>query len=495
MAWLKHKTTLSADLPHMAGITALDGLAIGAGAYLYLGSERDDGLSVFSLTSGGTAGFSDQLGASSRRGTFGLNDIEVLSLADQDVLLPSGMWDDRLAIHRIDAGGGLGGLKQLGADSALIGAMELIQPVQVADRSFLIAAQRGQEGFRSFRLRDDLSLEHRRHIADTETTYAQDVTAMTGAQIAGRSFFFTGSAEAGVSSYWMGKWGNVKARDSLGAEDGWGITAPSVMETAVVNDTGFVLVGAAGAGSLSVLRVNPWGGLFQEDHQLDSLTTRFDGITALETVSVQGRSFVLAGGSDDGITLFELAPDGQLFELQTLADSNDMTLSDISAIHAQPVGNEVQIFVASASEPGLTQFTFTPGALGESLAGRNGDDRLSGGAGDDLLTGFGGDDRLSGGAGDDRLIDGAGVDVMIGGAGADVFVFVQDSRMDQVRDFTPGEDRLDLSDFPLLYDMERLQFTQKDYGVLIRYGADRFRLEAEEGQLLVEDLGAGDFVF
>ena len=135
------------------------------------------------------------------------------------------------------------------------------------------------------------------------------------------------------------------------------------------------------------------------------------------------------------------------------------------------------------------------GDLGESLAGRNNDDRLTGGANDDLLTGFGGDDVLSGQGGDDRLIDGAGADVMRGGAGADVFTFVQDSRMDRVTDFTPGEDKLDLSDFPLLYDIDRLQFAQKDYGVLIRYGADRFRIETEDDQLLVSDLGADDFVF
>ena len=84
---------------------------------------------------------------------------------------------------------------------------------------------------------------------------------------------------------------------------------------------------------------------------------------------------------------------------------------------------------------------------------------------------------------------------MNGGAGADIFVFRQDGRLDTVTDFQNGQDRLDLTDFPLLHSMDRLDLIQKDYGVLVRFGLDRFRLEADMGQLMVNDLDAGDFIF
>ena len=67
--------------------------------------------------------------------------------------------------------------------------------------------------------------------------------------------------------------------------------------------------------------------------------------------------------------------------------------------------------------------------------------------------------------------------------------------MDTVTDFETGQDRLDLTDFAMLYSIDQLSFTQRAYGVLITFGADRFRIEEEDGQLLVEDLTEDHFVF
>ena len=101
------------------------------------------------------------------------------------------------------------------------------------------------------------------------------------------------------------------------------------------------------------------------------------------------------------------------------------------------------------------------GGLGDdTLSGRLGADTLRGGVGrdlgygnrgDDLLLGLKGADRLFGGAGDDTVIGGAGRDVMTGGDGGDTFVFqasddspAEAARPDRIRDFTPGEDLIDL---------------------------------------------------
>lgn len=93
------------------------------------------------------------------------------------------------------------------------------------------------------------------------------------------------------------------------------------------------------------------------------------------------------------------------------------------------------------------------------LLGQNGHDTLSGGAGHDDLHGGNGDDMLEGGAGNDALNGGTrndtlwggtGQDTLTGGAGADLFVFhsVADSTQaapDRIRDFTPGDDLIDLT--------------------------------------------------
>ena len=67
----------------------------------------------------------------------------------------------------------------------------------------------------------------------------------------------------------------------------------------------------------------------------------------------------------------------------------------------------------------------------------------------DTLFGNAGANRLNGGAGADTLSGGAGADTLTGGLGADVFQFVSStaSRGDRIADFTPREDRINLSSF------------------------------------------------
>ena len=91
---------------------------------------------------------------------------------------------------------------------------------------------------------------------------------------------------------------------------------------------------------------------------------------------------------------------------------------------------------------------FLDGGAGDDwLGGDRGGDRLLGGDGDDILVGGAGDDSLSGDAGDDVLIGGFPLKSGSGhdANGADIFEFAPGGGNDVVRDFTPGEDRLDVS--------------------------------------------------
>ncbi|QXI37165.1 retention module-containing protein [Pseudomonas xantholysinigenes] len=82
----------------------------------------------------------------------------------------------------------------------------------------------------------------------------------------------------------------------------------------------------------------------------------------------------------------------------------------------------------------------------ENLIGSDYNDTLIGNDGDNLLNGGAGNDVLRGGAGNDILIGGRGDDTLTGGSGNDVFVWQKgDTGHDTVTDFTPGSDRLDLS--------------------------------------------------
>ncbi|MFL8987158.1 retention module-containing protein [Pseudomonas sp. QLc11A] len=82
----------------------------------------------------------------------------------------------------------------------------------------------------------------------------------------------------------------------------------------------------------------------------------------------------------------------------------------------------------------------------ENLTGSNFNDTLSGDNTNNVINGGLGNDILNGGGGDDLLIGGLGNNTLSGGAGADTFQWLKgNSGHDVITDFTPGTDKLDLS--------------------------------------------------
>ena len=69
---------------------------------------------------------------------------------------------------------------------------------------------------------------------------------------------------------------------------------------------------------------------------------------------------------------------------------------------------------------------------------------INGEAGDDILWGSNGNDTINGGDGNDTINGGAGFDDLSGGTGADIFQFTATSSSDDILDFNPDEDSIQL---------------------------------------------------
>lgn len=156
-----------------------------------------------------------------------------------------------------------------------------------------------------------------------------------------------------------------------------------------------------------------------------------------------------------------------------------------------PTGVEVVYLAGSAAilSGGTGHDALVAGGASANLSGGAGNDTLWGGVGNDLLTGGNGADVLRGGAGNDTLTGGAGNDQLVGGGGNDVFVFGQaDWGYDQVFDFLPGTDRLDMRGSGATA-IGQLTIYQSAGSTVVALGAARIDVYG------VTSLAPGDFIF
>lgn len=286
--------------------------------------------------------------------------------------------------------------------------------------------------------------------------------------------------------------GTLAAGQVAGALDGLGWDAPSAIRLAAAGGEEFLVVAGAGSSSLTVLGFGDT--VFEiADHIIDDRGTRFAGVVALDTVTVNGRTLVAAGGADDGVTVFELLPGGRLVHLQTEIDTTDLALSNVSAVAFLVTAGHVTLAAAGQTDAGITVSSRPAASLAPPRIGGNSGANLTGGAADDLLHGGAGADVLSGGAGDDILFDGEGADSLRGGAGSDIFVFASDGATDRVEDFEPGVDRLDLSAFPGLYALSDLSIVPTATGARLGYRDEVVEIRTDTGTPLeASDLALGD---
>ncbi|MFN3278772.1 MAG: M10 family metallopeptidase C-terminal domain-containing protein [Paracoccus hibiscisoli] len=271
------------------------------------------------------------------------------------------------------------------------------------------------------------------------------------------------------------------------AARGTGYDLPSDVDVVQFAGRTFVVMASAGSNSLTVFRLTPDGRLTTVDHVLDEATTRFQSGTALETVVVNGRAFVFAGGADDGISVFTLLPDGRLVHLTTIADTAAMTLADVSEIEARVVGGRILLFVGSSTETGITQLVFDPGPIGAT--GFAGAGVVRGGAGGDMLVATATTTRLEGGGGNDILVAGTAPVTLVGGAGADIFMPTRIKGRISILDYEPGIDRLDLSLLGNVRSIWQLQFVPTASGIMIINGDLIIDITTRDGR----GLTAADF--
>ncbi len=446
-------------------ITDLRILNNGNQATVFATSGPNGGLSTYSLTGTGTASFVDHA-LFNPNWQAGISDqIAIIADGGGGLSVVIGMTDSvSLGAISVSSAGDLGAVSTItGLDASTI------RPAMIAvtgQGDLLIArAPEAGDGFSLHQIAG-AALTDPQVLSDSDTAHLSAVSAFADATVDGTNLLFAASgSEHGVTSFRASDAGFAFA-DASGPEQGVGIMSPTAMQTIAVGGTTYLLVASAmeSNGALSVFEVDSAGMLTARDHVIDTRDTRFGGVQDIAVAQASGMTFVVAGGGDDGLSLFTLLPGGRLQHLDSIADTATTGLANISAITATVIGETLRIVAASQGGGELTDLAVDLGGLGIQRTADPAGEVFAGTGGADILIGGNGIDRLDGGDGDDIIVDGPGRDRLTGGAGRDTFVLVSDGEQDVILDFNPAFDRLDLSSWPMFHDPESLVVTSNNSG-------------------------------
>ncbi len=415
----------------------------------------------------------------------GAPNVALVELAGKPALFGGGLINGMAQGAWLETGGGLGATAQLHGTGRLAADVILLGQFETPQGQFLYSVRNGQAVIDTWRVSDSgaVSLAGRAQLPLGSGIAGTEISDIEVVNLADRNFMVSVSALGNyVAVQKLSADGTVGGATTLWADRGLGLNQPTHLTTVTVGSVTYVVVASSQSSSLTTLRLTYSGELLPSDHILDELTTRFQGATALDSVTIDGRAYIFVGGGDDGISVFTMMPEGRLLHLVTLADANDRAMANVSALSAAVIDGQIVLFVASKTESGITQFAFDPGQIGITRV--VGEGRQDGTSGNDMMQASATTRALVGGAGDDILIAGKSSLTMVGGAGADLFVMGPVSGTIIISDFQLGVDRLDLSLLGMIRSTGQLQFRPQADGIKIVFGATTIVIRTSDGTTL-----------
>jgi len=230
-----------------------------------------------------------------------------------------------------------------------------------------------------------------------------------------------------------------------------------------------------------------------------------NGLAGDDTLNGGGGADTLNGGPGQDYASYLDSGAGVLVRLHNAAavrfgDAEGDTLTGIEHL----IGSEHNDTLAGDGEDNILEGrggddTLYGGPAGgdDRMDGGTGDDRIFGGRGDDTLIGGEGSDYMKGGPGEDILIvDGNDMDVLYGGPDRDTFrFFPSDLGGGSIRDFTNGEDVIDLREFADINSTDDLEITSHGNNVLIEVSGAVYQTNIILSGFDASDLANSDFMF
>lgn len=247
--------------------------------------------------------------------------------------------DDGISVFRLESDNTLTSLFDIDDDNnLLLTNLRELEFVEIGGNPILVVTG-NEDGISTFDIDTDGTLTELDQIPDDGALFLNNTQAMTMVEIGGTTFAVTSNSHTagneGISTFSIDSSGIITFEDSIADNSDAALELDGArdIEAIEVGGTTFVIAGGNDDG-LSVFSIDSSGVLTSEFNIADSsdpnlLLTNVKGIA---TATVGGSSYVYAAGDDDGISVFEIDSSGTLTSVENLNDDANTELLNVQSL-------------------------------------------------------------------------------------------------------------------------------------------------------------------
>jgi len=203
-------------------------------------------------------------------------------------------------------------------------------------------------------------------VSDSGSTFFSKVFSIHHVEIGGSTYVYAGGDEKGISVYQIDASGNLTSVQNVADNGSTLLDKVNSLSSVSVDDgvggtNTFLFTGSEGEEGISAFQVASDGTLTSVDSVADDATVNLKKVYGLDTVQVDDgvggvNTFVIAGGKDDdGLSVFEVASDGTLTNVDNVADTGSTHLSKVRAVVTHEIDGAQYVF-AGGEGGGISAF-------------------------------------------------------------------------------------------------------------------------------------------
>ncbi|MBI1234873.1 MAG: beta-propeller fold lactonase family protein, partial [Alphaproteobacteria bacterium] len=340
--------------------------------YVFVIGYNDSGVSVFSAASDGTLTHVETVVDDGTLLLDGASSAETAVVAGTTYLFVTGITDSGVSVFSVANDGTLTNVDNVADDGTLLldGAYRVHTAV-VDSTTYLFVASLFDSGVSVFSVANDGTLANVENVADDATLELWYPRSLDTEVISGTTYLFVaGTTDDGISVFSVANDGTLT--NVFNVADGPGMALDGAHDVTAITIDGrtYLYVGVINDDRVQVFEVNAAGQLNLIQSVIDDGSLELEGVIALTPTVINNQTYLIASGArDSGISLFSVANDGTLTSVQNIADDATLQLYGARSGAMAVVGDQTFFIVVAYSDNGVSVFSIAPdGAASSNFA-------------------------------------------------------------------------------------------------------------------------------